>query len=150
MEQQSAGRPEYQKTEEDAKNVEALTIAGVPQRLIAEILKISEPTLRKHYRNELDTSKAKANAVISQALFKSAKDGNITAQIFWLKTQAGWREKNHLEITGKDGNDFFGEERQLTEIRKIFDEFKQLKPKNITPKPTMVQESKTETINPKG
>ena len=49
MEQQSAGRPEYQKTEEDAKNVEALTIAGVTQKLIAEILKISEPTLRKHY-----------------------------------------------------------------------------------------------------
>ena len=48
MEQQSAGRPEYQKTEEDAKNVEALTIAGVTQKLIAEILKISEPTLRKH------------------------------------------------------------------------------------------------------
>ena len=38
--------------------------------MVSKILKISEPTLRKHYRDELDTSKAKANAVISQALFK--------------------------------------------------------------------------------
>ena len=149
-ENNEVGRPPYIKKEDDAKLVEALTIAGVTQTLIAQIVKISEPTLRKHYREQLDTSKARANAIISQALFKKAKDGNVLAQIFWLKTQAGWREKNHLEITGKDGNDFFGEEKQLIEIRKIFDEFKLIKPKNITPEPTMVQESKTETNNPKG
>ncbi len=147
MENNNVGRPEYEKTKEDTKLVEALTIAGVTQQLIASILKISEPTLRKHYREQLDTSKARANAIISQALFKKAKDGNVLAQIFWLKTQAGWREKNHLEITGKDGNDFFGEERQLTEIRKIFEEIDFSKPKNITEAPIMVQDSKTETDN---
>jgi len=147
MEQQSAGRPEYQKTEEDAKNVEALTIAGVTQKLIAEILKISEPTLRKHYRTELDTSKAKANAVISQALFKQAREGNIAAQIFWLKTQAGWRETNYHELTGKDGDKLFDEPKQLIEIRKVFDEIDFTKPKNITGSSELVQESKTETDN---
>lgn len=150
MEQSNAGRPEYKKTNEDAKNVEALTIAGVPQRLIADILKISEPTLRKHYRNELDTSKAKANAVISQALFKSAKDGNITAQIFWLKTQAGWRETNYHELTGKDGDKLFDEPKQLIEIRRVFDEINFTKPKNITEPFKMVQDSKTEPDNTKG
>ena len=149
-ENNEVGRPPYIKTDEDAKTVEALAIAGVKQSLIADIVKISEPTLRKNFRKELDTSKARANAIISQALFKKAKDGNVVAQIFWLKTQAGWKEKNALELTGKDGDKLFTEERQLIEIRKIFDEFKQHKPKNITPKPTMVQESKTETINPKG
>tara|TARA_Y100001937_G_scaffold114811_1_gene164954 strand:- start:912 stop:1355 length:444 start_codon:yes stop_codon:yes gene_type:complete len=143
----NAGRPEYQKSKEDAKNVEALTIAGVPQRLIAEILKISEPTLRKHYRNELDTSKAKANAIISQALFKSAKDGNIAAQIFWLKTQAGWRETNHYELTGKDGEKLFEEPKQLIEIRRIFDEVEFTKPKNITESSKLVPNSKTESKN---
>ena len=147
MEQQSAGRPEYKKTEEDAKNVEALTIAGVPQKLICEILKISEPTLRKHYRSELDTSKAKANAVISQALFKQARDGNITAQIFWLKTQAGWRETNYHELTGKDGDKLFDEPKQLIEIRRVFDEVKFTKPKNITEPFKMVQDSKGEPDN---
>ena len=147
MEQQSAGRPEYQKTEEDAKNVEALTIAGVTQKLIAEILKISEPTLRKHYRTELDTSKAKANAVISQSLFKLAREGNVTAQIFWLKTQAGWKETNHVELTGKDGDKLFDEPKQLIEIRRVFDEIKFTEPKNITKSSELVQDSKREPEN---
>ena len=146
-ENNEVGRPPYIKTQEDSKTVEALAVAGVKQSLIADIVKISEPTLRKNFRKELDTSKARANAIISQALFKKAKDGNVVAQIFWLKTQAGWKEKNAIELTGKDGDKLFSEERQLIEIRKIFDEFKQLKPKNITPEPTMVQESKTETNN---
>ena len=143
----NAGRPEYKKTDEDAKNVEALTIAGVTQKLIAEILKISEPTLRKHYRTELDTSKAKANAVISQSLFKLAREGNVTAQIFWLKTQAGWKETNHVELTGKDGDKLFDEPKQLIEIRRVFDEIKFTEPKNITKPSELVQDSKRKPEN---
>jgi len=146
-ENNEVGRPPYIKKEDDAKLVEALTIAGVTQTLIAQIVKISEPTLRKNFRKELDTSKARANAVISQALFKKAKDGNVVAQIFWLKTQAGWKEKNYHELTGKDGDQLFGEERQLIEIRKIFDEIKFSESKNIIETPELVQDSKTETDN---
>mgnify|MGYP003644421435 FL=1 len=146
-ENNEVGRPPYIKREEDAKLVEALTIAGVTQTLVAQIVKISEPTLRKNFRKELDTSKARANAVISQALFKKAKDGNVVAQIFWLKTQAGWKEKNYHELTGKDGDQLFGEERQLIEIRKIFDEIKFSESKNIIETPELVQDSKTETDN---
>ena len=141
------GRPQFMKKDEDKKTVEALAIAGVTQRLIAQIVKISEPTLRKHFREELDTSKARANAVISQALFKNAKDGNVAAQIFWLKTQAGWRETNYHELTGKDGDKLFDEPKQLIEIRKVFDEIDFTKPKNITGSSELVQESKTETDN---
>ena len=141
------GRPQFIKKDEDKKTVEALASAGVTQRLIAQIVKISEPTLRKHFREELDTSKARANAVISQALFKNAKDGNVAAQIFWLKTQAGWRETNYHELTGKDGDKLFDEPKQLIEIRKVFDEIDFTKPKNITGSSELVQESKTETDN---
>jgi hypothetical protein len=146
-ENNEVGRPPYIKTEDDAKLVEALAIAGVTQSLIAQIVKISEPTLRKNFRTQLDTSKARANAIISQALFKKAKDGNVVAQIFWLKTQAGWKERNALELTGKDGDKLFSEERQLIEIRKIFDEIDFVKSKNITETPIMVQDSTTETDN---
>tara|TARA_B100000768_G_C11033448_1_gene271094 strand:+ start:19 stop:471 length:453 start_codon:yes stop_codon:yes gene_type:complete len=146
-ENNEVGRPPYIKKEDDAKLVEALTIAGVTQTLIAQIVKISEPTLRKNFRKELDTSKARANAVISQALFKKAKDGNVVAQIFWLKTQAGWKEKNYHELTGKDGDKLFGEERQLIEIRKVFDEINFTKPENIIEAPELVQDSKKETNN---
>ena len=144
------GRPQFIKKDEDKKTVEALAIAGVTQRLIAQIVKISEPTLRKHFREELDTSKARANAVISQALFKNAKDGNVAAQIFWLKTQAGWRETNYHELTGKDGDKLFDEPKQLIEIRRVFDEINFTKPKNITEPFKMVQDSKTEPDNTKG
>jgi|GEM_PF-1467598 len=146
-ENNEVGRPPYIKTEDDAKLVEALAIAGVTQSLIAQIVKISEPTLRKNFRVQLDTSKARANAIISQALFKKAKDGNVVAQIFWLKTQAGWKERNALELTGKDGDKLFSEERQLIEIRKIFDEIDFVKSKNITETPIMVQDSTNETNN---
>ena len=99
------------------------------------------------FDKELDTSKARANAIISQSLFKKAKDGNVVAQIFWLKTQAGWKEKNYHELTGKDGDKLFGEERQLIEIRKLFNEVNFIKPKNITEASVVVQDSKTETDN---
>ena len=147
MESNDVGRPPYLKKDEDSKLVEALTIAGVTQTLIAQIVKISEPTLRKNFRKELDTSKARANAIISQALFKKAKDGNVVAQIFWLKTQAGWKEKNALELTGKDGDKLFTEERQLIEIRKIFDEINFSKQTNIIEASELVQDSKDETDN---
>ena len=146
-ENNDVGRPPYIKTDEDAKTVEALAIAGVKQSLIADIVKISEPTLRKNFRKELDTSKARANAIISQALFKKAKDGNVVAQIFWLKTQAGWKEKNALELTGKDGDKLFTEERQLIEIRKVFEEIDFSKSKNITEASIVVQDSENETNN---
>ena len=146
-ENNNVGRPSYIKKDEDSRLVESLTIAGVTQTLIAQIVKISEPTLRKNFRKELDTSKARANAVISQALFKKAKDGNVVAQIFWLKTQAGWKEKNYHELTGKDGDKLFTEERQLIEIRKIFDEINFSKQANIIEAPELVQDSKDETDN---
>ena len=144
-ENNDVGRPPYIKKDEDAKTVEALAIAGVKQTLIAEIIKLSEPTLRKNFRRELDTSKARANAIVAQSLFKKAKDGNVVAQIFWLKTQAGWKEKNALELTGKDGDKLFTEERQLIEIRKIFDEIKFVKSEDFIEPPLLVQDSKTET-----
>src|SRR5207245_1856290 len=34
-----------------------------------------------------------ANALVSGYLFAKAKGGNVTAQIFWLKTRANWRER---------------------------------------------------------
>jgi len=56
------------------------------------VLDIDEKTLRKYYRDELDLAKAKANATIGGALFNKAKGGDTSAMIFWMKTQAGWRE----------------------------------------------------------
>lgn len=80
------------------------TIVGTTQANIAAILGIDEKTLRKHYRNELDLAKAKANATIGGALFNKAKSGDTTAMIFWMKTQAGWREKQEVDHSSSDGS----------------------------------------------
>ena len=68
---------------------------GVPELAIARVIAIDPKTLRKHYREELDTGQIKATAKVAESLFRKATgDGSqsVTAAIFWLKTRGGWRE----------------------------------------------------------
>ncbi|MDO5058571.1 MAG: hypothetical protein Q4D82_01355 [Neisseria sp.] len=48
--------------------------------------------------------RAKAVASVAQSLLKQAKNGNVTAQIFYLKTQAGWRETQTVDNISSDGS----------------------------------------------
>ncbi|TFG86690.1 MAG: hypothetical protein E4H17_03980 [Gemmatimonadales bacterium] len=49
---------------------------------------ITEMTLRKHFRVELDRGAPMANTRVVGSLFKNATTNeNVTAQIFWLKTR---------------------------------------------------------------
>lgn len=47
------------------------------------------------FSDSLKHTRAYCDAQIENALFKAAKAGNVTAQIFWLKNRRGkvWREK---------------------------------------------------------
>ena len=94
-----AGRPEHEPTALTRQTVQLHTTVGTTQTAIAQILGIDEKTLRKHYRDELDLSRAKANATIGGALFNKAKGGDTAAMIFWMKTQAGWRERVEVDNT---------------------------------------------------
>src|SRR6266436_6430043 len=75
------------------EKVRYLAGLGVRQDDIARIIGCAPKTLRKRFRDELDRGVAEANATISGSLFANAKGGNVTAQIFWLKTRAHWRER---------------------------------------------------------
>ena len=75
------------------ERVRYLAGLGVPQDDIAKIVGCAPKTLRKHFRGELDRGVAEANATMSGYLFAAAKAGNVTAQIFWLKVRANWRER---------------------------------------------------------
>ena len=75
------------------EKVRHLAGIGLRQDDIAKIIGCSPKTLRKRLRDELDRGVAEANATVSGYLFASAKAGNVTAQIFWLKVRAHWREK---------------------------------------------------------
>ena len=45
--------------------------------------------------------------MVSGSLFAAAKGGNVTAQIFWLKTRAQWR-KNAARSDAASGGDAEG------------------------------------------
>ena len=77
---------------------------GIPEAEIACVVRIDPKTLRKHYRDELDTGATKATAKVAESLFKKAiGDGpqSVTAAIFWLKTRAHWKETVIQESAGE-------------------------------------------------
>ena len=74
------------------RQVEAMAAYGIPEIDISRVVDVDPKTLRKHYRAELDLGETKANAQVAGFLFNAARNGNVTAQIFWLKTRAKWRE----------------------------------------------------------
>jgi len=74
------------------EKVRNLAGLGIAQDEIAKIIGCAPKTLRKRFRDELDRGVAEANVTIASSLFANAKRGNITAQIFWMKTRARWRE----------------------------------------------------------
>lgn len=100
----------HEPTDALRQTVQLHTLVGNTQETVSRVLGIDEKTLRLHYRDELDLAKARANATIGGALFNKAKAGDTAAMIFWMKTQAGWRETNVTEITGKDGGPIQTEE----------------------------------------
>lgn len=92
----------HKPTEKTRIEVAALAGFGARAEDIAAYLGISDKTLAKHYKEELKTGSIKANAAIAKTLFNAAKEGNVSACIFWLKTRAGWRETQSVELSGPD------------------------------------------------
>ena len=97
-------KPPHTPTEATRQTVQLHAMVGTTQADIARVLDIDEKTLRKYYRDELDLAKAKANVTIGGALFNQAKSGDTSAMIFWMKTQAGWRERKDINHTSEDGS----------------------------------------------
>lgn len=89
--------PKHKPTEEQRRQVRAMTAYGIGQADISAVIGISQPTLRLHYRRELDTAIPEANSQVAQSLFQMATKGkNVAAAIFWLKTRAKWKEPVHI------------------------------------------------------
>ena len=92
-------------TEQQRHLVHMMTVNGVKQDEQAKALRINRKTLARHFRDELDLGKITTTANVAGALYRNAMDGNVSAQIFWMKSQGGWREADRLEITGAEGKD---------------------------------------------
>jgi hypothetical protein len=102
------GRKAKELNEEQKAQVEALA-AYLTQDQIADYFGITRPTLLAMMEREPDISlrykrgKAKAIGAVAQGLIQQAMAGDKVAAMFYLKTQAGWRETDRLEHTGADG-----------------------------------------------
>lgn len=107
------------KSDKDSKMVKNLSGLGITQEQICSLLGMSRNTLTKYYTEELMQGKAEANASVSRNLFRIATgdgQGAVTAGIFWLKCQAGWKDTNTLEVINSE-NDERKFERLLDGIR---------------------------------
>ena len=96
-----AGRPPYLVTADTRKQVYNLSIVGTRYEDIALVLGISDDTLTKYYKSELEKGRIEANAAVAGTLYEKAKQGDTSSMIFWLKTRAQWSEKNTTELTGE-------------------------------------------------
>jgi len=106
---EGGGRPPVVFDEAKIAQVEALAaVLSKPQ--MADYFGISETTLREVEKRQPEVSEAyqkgrgKAIAGVGSNLIAQARAGNVSAAIFYLKTQAGWREKSELDLTSTDGS----------------------------------------------
>ena len=86
--------------------VETLAAVGHTQETILRLIedwtpggKMSEPTLRKHFRDELDLGLAKANQAVAGNIFQIATAfpplaGTVLAANSWMNNRGGWTTKH--------------------------------------------------------
>lgn len=100
------GQKKWEPSADDIKRMESMAGVGISQEQIAKVYGVSVDTLQDRFGELIANARTKAVASIGGALYRKAMAGNVTAMIFYLKTQGGWRETNSLELTGKDGEQF--------------------------------------------
>jgi hypothetical protein len=96
-------------TEELLEQIEKLS-SVLNQQQLSDFLGITDRGFRKIMERDERVSsaykkgRAKGVASIGTSLLKQAQSGNTTAMMFYLKTQAGWRETQHIDHTTSDGS----------------------------------------------
>lgn len=103
-----AGQPPYEPTPADRATVKNLVVCGYTHAQIAKCIGvkgISETTLRKHFRRELDSSKAEVDAFATSNLVGLMRTGNLGALCFYLKCRAGWQETTAQRFVDDKGRD---------------------------------------------
>jgi hypothetical protein len=81
---------------------------GVAHETIARVLKISVPTLKKYFGQELENGFEEIKARMGVALVRAGLSGNVAAMKFWLVTRGGpeWRiPKDDPAMLGGDAEE---------------------------------------------
>ncbi len=100
------GRPRFRPTDKQRIMVETLAAVGHSQETILRLIqdwtsggKMSEPTLRKHFRDELDLGLAKANQAVAANIYRIATafpplPGTVLAANSWMNNRGDWSTKH--------------------------------------------------------
>lgn len=86
------GVPRHVPTDEQRRLVKALRAYGNSDAQIAILADISEATLYRHYRAELDKGSLEANSKVAETLYRKALSGDNSSMQYWLSRRAGWKE----------------------------------------------------------
>ena len=102
------GRPTRELTAAQRHEVETLA-AVLTAAQLADYLGIGRTTFFSMMVRDDDIAerykrgKARAIGAIGQSLITKARAGDTASMIFFLKTQAGWRETAQVELSGQGG-----------------------------------------------
>lgn len=106
---EGGGTPLIVITDEELQQIEKLA-SVLSKQQIADYLGIGrttfydieqrQPEVSEHYNR----GKSKAIDSVAQGLLQKAQGGDTQSAIFYLKTQAGWKEKQDINHTSEDGS----------------------------------------------
>lgn len=111
-------RPAFEPTDDERTLVRALASYGIrrvdicilvrrPKGKAQVLAPISEPTLKKYFKREMEEGEPSLIARVADALVKTALDrkhpGHVVAARFVLKARAGWRETDRVQHEGEVG-----------------------------------------------
>lgn len=78
--------------------VERMISAGITKAQIAESIGISVGQLEYHFKDQLANGLSKSIALAEKSLYQRGLRGDTQALIFWLKSRAGWRDKDPMQL----------------------------------------------------
>jgi len=112
LEPKKQGRPQYQPTDADRVFVDRAVMGGSRINDIAAALKITDDTLRKHFKYEILTGRERLKGDAVRVVMDSLADGSLDAAKFVLARVAGWSEKTvhsgdgenpiHIKVGARD------------------------------------------------
>ena len=118
-----SGRKPFEATADQRNTVKIMSGLGVPQEKICLLVinrqtrkPISEPTLRRAFRREIDSGQTELTTLVGNMLVEAALADprpsgsrskatrrDSTRRFFYLECQAGWRRGQLVENVAKDG-----------------------------------------------
>jgi hypothetical protein len=94
------GNPPFEPTDDQRVTVKAMVAGGSQQWVIAHYLGISEDTLQRHFRLELDHGKLLVDGKVGGSIAQKALEGDAEMSKFYMRTRGGWSEKHRIAHGG--------------------------------------------------